>query len=148
MREDIIATKKEKLAKLTEAFGTAYPESATRSHTSKGVIEQFDSLNGTDKRVSVVGRVRSLRVMGKIAFCHLEDGVGKIQGFFSLETLGEGPFSLFKETVELGDFLSITGTVFLTKQDEKSIHVEKWEILSKSLLPIPTEIYGLKADEE
>ena len=148
MREDIIATKKEKLAKLTEAFGTAYPESATRSHTSKGVIEQFDSLNGTDKRVSVVGRVRSLRVMGKIAFCHLEDGVGKIQGFFSLETLGEGPFSLFKETVELGDFLSITGTVFLTKQDEKSIHVEKWEILSKSLLPIPTEFYGLKDDEE
>src|SRR3989344_3098806 len=110
MREDIIATKKEKLAKLTEAFGTAYPESATRSHTSKGVIEQFDSLNGTDKQVSVVGRVRSLRVMGKIAFCHLEDGTGKIQGFFSEEMLnlvevpGENKqFSLFKATVELGD---------------------------------------------
>src|SRR3989338_922400 len=134
MREDIIATKREKLAKLIATFGTAYPESTPRTHTSQQVLDQFDSLNGTDKQVSVVGRVRSLRVMGKIAFCHLEDGAGQIQGFFSLETLGEGPFSLFKETVELGDFLSITGTVFLTKQDEKSIHVEKWEILSKSLL--------------
>lgn len=148
MREDIIATKKEKLAKLTEAFGTAYPEKSTRTHTSKEVLDQFESLNGTDKKVAVVGRVRSLRVMGKIAFCHLEDGTGQIQGFFSLETLGEELFSLFKGTVELGDFLSITGTVFLTKQDEKSIRVSKWEMLSKSLLPIPTEFYGLKDEEE
>ncbi|MDP3957479.1 MAG: lysine--tRNA ligase [bacterium] len=148
MREDIIATKKEKLTKLTEAFGTAYPERATRTHTNKEVLDQFGSLNGTDKQVAVVGRVRSLRVMGKIVFCHLEDGTGQIQGFFSLETLGEKPFSLFKETIELGDFLSVTGTVFLTKQDEKSIRVEKWGILSKSLLPIPTEFYGLKDEEE
>lgn len=155
MREDIIATKKEKLAKLTEAFGTAYPEKTTRTHTSKEVLDQFESLNGTDKQVAVVGRVRSLRVMGKIAFCHLEDGTGQIQGFFSSEILdssdapgGNKWFSLFKDTVELGDFLSITGMVFLTKQDEKSIRVEKWAILSKSLLPIPTEFYGLKDEEE
>lgn len=155
MREDIIATKKEKLAKLTEAFGTAYPERTTRTHTSQEVLDQFESLNGTDTQVSVVGRVRSLRVMGKIAFCHLEDGAGQIQGFFSEELLNPAGtpgetnwFSLFKETVELGDFLSVTGTVFLTKQNEKSIRVEKWAILSKSLLPIPTEFYGLKDEEE
>jgi len=92
MREDIVATKKDKLAKLTTAFGTAYPESSLRTHTNKDVLDQFDRLNGTDGRVSIVGRVRSLRVMGKIAFCHLEDGTGKIQGFFSLETLGEEAF--------------------------------------------------------
>ncbi|OGI14096.1 MAG: lysine--tRNA ligase [Candidatus Moranbacteria bacterium RIFCSPHIGHO2_12_FULL_54_9] len=155
MREDIIATKREKLAKLIATFGTAYPESTPRTHTSQQVLDQFDSLNGTDKQVSVVGRVRSLRVMGKIAFCHLEDGAGQIQGFFSEEMLnlvevpGENKqFSLFKETVELGDFLSVTGTVFLTKQNEKSIRAEKWIILSKSLLPIPTEFYGLKDEEE
>ncbi|MFZ2187884.1 MAG: lysine--tRNA ligase [Candidatus Moraniibacteriota bacterium] len=148
MREDIIATKKEKLAKLTTAFGTAYPESALRTHTSQEILDQFERLSDTEQQVSVVGRVRSLRVMGKIAFCHLEDGAGKIQGFFSLETLGDAAFALFKETIELGDFLSMTGTVFLTKQDEKSIRVEKWVILSKSLLPIPTEFYGLKDEEE
>ena len=148
MREDIVVTKKDKLAKLTTAFGTAYPESSLRTHTNKDVLDQFDRLNGTDGRVSIVGRVRSLRVMGKIAFCHLEDGTGKIQGFFSLETLGEEAFLLFKETVDLGDFLSLTGSVFLTKQDEKSVRVEKWQMLSKSLRPIPTEFYGLKDEEK
>ncbi len=148
MREDIISIKKDKLTKLTTAFGTAYPESVVRTHTNKDVLDQFDRLSGTDEKVSVVGRVRSLRVMGKIAFCHLEDGSGKLQGFFSLETLGDEAFLLFKETVDLGDFLSLTGLVFLTKQDEKSVRVEKWQMLSKSLRPIPTEFYGLKDEEE
>lgn len=148
MREDIVSIKKDKLTKLTTVFGTAYPESVVRTHTNKDVLDRFDRLSGTDEKVSVVGRVRSLRMMGKIAFCHLEDGSGKIQGFFSLETLGDEAFLLFKETVDLGDFLSLTGPVFLTRQDEKSVRVEKWQMLSKSLRPIPTEFYGLKDEEE
>ncbi len=148
MREDILQTKHEKLAKLQEQFGSAYPEKAKRSHTITEALEQFDVLNGTDKKISIVGRVRSLRVMGKIAFAHLEDGMGKMQGFFSLETLGEEKFRLLKETIELGDFLSLTGSVFLTKQNEKSVKVEEWNILSKSLLPLPAEFYGLKDEEQ
>ncbi len=157
MREDIIATKEEKLRKLTEAFGSAYPEKCVRTHTNRQILEQFDDLKETnpEKPVTVVGRVRSVRVMGKIAFCHIEDGTGKIQGFFSEEMLApvENPgekqwFSVFKETVDAGDFISMTGVPFLTKQDEKSIRVEKWEMLSKSMRPIPTEFYGLKDEEE
>lgn len=155
MREDILAVKHEKLAKLVSAAGTAYPEKAFRTHTNQEVLERFDEFNGTATQVSVVGRVRSLRTMGKIAFCHVEDGSGKIQGFFSQEMLApvdvpqdKDTFTLFKETVELGDFISMTGTVFLTKQNEKSIRVENWQMLSKSLLPLPTEFYGLKDEEE
>lgn len=148
MREDILATKEEKLAKVQAAFGTAYPETAERTHTSQQVLEDFDALNGTDKQVSVVGRVKSLRVMGKIAFCHIEDGTEKIQGFFSVDAMGAEPFALFKETVDMGDFIAVTGTVFLTKQNEKSVRVEEWQMLSKSLRPIPTEFYGLKDEEE
>lgn len=148
MREDILTAKLEKLTKLTEAFGTAYPETVQRTGTCQEVLAQFEALNGTDNRVSIVGRVKSLRVMGKIAFCHIEDGSGKMQSFFSLETLEEEGFKLFKETVDLGDFIAVTGTVFLTKQDEKSVRVEKWQMLSKSLRPIPTEFYGLKDEEE
>ncbi len=155
MREDILETKREKLATLSAQFGTAYPEKAERTHTVAKVLEQFESLNGTDKKVSIVGRVRSLRVMGKIAFAHLEDGTGKMQGFFSEEMLApvdkpedKSSFALFKETIEIGDFLSITGTVFLTKQNERSVRVEAWQMLSKSLLPLPTEFYGLKDEEQ
>jgi lysyl-tRNA synthetase class 2 len=147
MREDILSVKHEKLAKIVTALGSAYPEKARRTDTNQAVLDRFDELNGTATQVSVVGRVRSLRVMGKIAFCHVEDGSGKIQGFFSVEALGDEPFKLFKETVELGDFISMTGTVFLTKQNEKSVRVESWQMLSKSLLPLPTEFYGLKDEE-
>lgn len=148
MREDILTTKLEKLDKVKASFGTAYPETVERTHSNAEVLEQFDALNGTDTKVSVVGRVKSLRVMGKIAFCHVEDGSGKLQTFISLETLGEQSFKLFKETVDLGDFIAVSGPVFLTKQDEKSVRAEKWQMLSKSLRPIPTEFYGLKDEEE
>ncbi|MFZ1655061.1 MAG: lysine--tRNA ligase [Candidatus Moraniibacteriota bacterium] len=154
MREDILSIKHEKLGRLMAAVGSAYPEKAVRTHTNQEVLDRFNDLNGTDEKVSVVGRVRSLRVMGKIAFCHIEDGSGKIQGFFSQELLApddapqdKSKFALFKETVELGDFISMTGTVFLTKQNEKSVRVESWQMLSKSLLPLPTEFYGLKDEE-
>lgn len=155
MREDILTTKLEKLAKLRAAFGDVYPERIERTYTCERVLTEFDALNGKGIQVSVVGRVKSLRVMGKIAFCHLEDGTGKMQAFFSEETLtsveipeGRNPFTLFKETIEIGDFIAVSGTAFLTKQNEKSIRVEKWQILSKSLRPIPTEFYGLKDEEE
>ncbi len=154
MREDILIAKHEKLAKLVAALGTAYPEKALRTHTNREVIDRFDEWNGTPTKISVVGRVRSLRTFGKIAFCHIEDGSGKIQGFLSEECLAasdtsqsQSAFLLFKETVELGDFLSITGTVFRTKQNEKTIRVEHWQMLAKSLLPLPTEFYGLKDEE-
>lgn len=155
MREDILETKREKLTKLIEARGTAYPEKAERTHEVSQLLDQFDALNGTEEKVSIVGRVRSLRVMGKIAFAHIEDGTGKMQGFFSEEMLApvempsdKSSFALFKETVEIGDFLSITGTVFETNQKEKSIRVETWQMLSKSLLPLPAEFYGLKDEEQ
>lgn len=147
MREDILSVKHEKLTKIIEAFGSAYPEKAARTHANQEVLDRFDELDGTDTQISVVGRVRSLRVMGKIAFCHVEDGSAKLQAFLSLEALGEESFRLFKETVELGDFISITGPVFMTKQDEKSVRVEAWQMLAKSLLPLPTEFYGLKDEE-
>ncbi|PIV86530.1 MAG: lysine--tRNA ligase, partial [Candidatus Moranbacteria bacterium CG17_big_fil_post_rev_8_21_14_2_50_41_107] len=129
MREDILTMRREKLALLTKERGTAYPENAPRTHTNEEATTQFDVLSTSEENVSLVGRIRSLRVMGKIAFCHLEDGSGQMQGFFSLEMLGEESFRLFKSTVETGDFLSITGTLFLTKQNEKSVHVTTWQML-------------------
>jgi len=154
MREDILETKLEKLKTIQEFGMEAYPEKCERSMTNSEALEQFDSLNGTDKQISLVGRVRSLRIMGKIAFCHIEDGTGKIQGFFSEQMLAsiDAPsenkmFTLFKDTVEIGDFISVTGTVFLTKQNERSVRVEDWKMLSKNIRPIPTEYFGLKDEE-
>jgi lysyl-tRNA synthetase class 2 len=148
MREDLLKTKLDKLENIKKSGLDPYPEKAERSDVVAEVLEKFESLNGTDNKVSVVGRVRSLRIMGKIIFFHIEDGTGKIQGFYSEGVLIDNGekilFPLFKDAVEIGDFISITGTVFLTKQNERSIRVEKWQMLSKNIRPIPSEYYGLK----
>lgn len=149
MREDILTTKLEKLARLKEAFGNVYPEKVIRTKKIGDFLARFEVATETEQ-VSLVGRVKSLRVMGKIAFAHIEDGTGKVQIFCSQSVgkMSEEVFTLFKENVEMGDFISVTGFKLLTKQGEPSLTVETWQMLSKSLRPIPTEFYGLKDEEE
>lgn len=148
MREDIITAKEEKLGRLAEVAGSAYPEKTPRTHTNVEALDSFDALAADGNEVSLAGRVRSLRVMGKIAFAHIEDGSGKIQVFLSEGEIGHDAFALFSDNIESGDFIGATGTMFLTKKGEKTLSAKSWRILSKSMRPIPTEFYGLKDEEE
>lgn len=148
MREDILTTKLEKLAKLRDAFGEVYPEKTGRTLTNAAALARFDELSASGEEVVLVGRVRSFRPMGKIAFVHIEDGSMKIQLFLSEKTLGSEQSKLFVDTVELGDFVEASGPLFLTKQNEQTLEVRSWKVLTKSLRPIPTEFYGLKDEEE
>jgi lysyl-tRNA synthetase class 2 len=148
MRADIVTTRNEKLKRLTEAFGTVYPEHSGRTHTSAEALSRFEELEGSEALVTLAGRVRSLRSMGKIAFVHIEDESGKFQLFLAENHLGEEPFRLFVETVEIGDFVAATGPLFTTKQGEKSLEAHSWIILAKALRPVPTEHFGLKDEEE
>lgn len=148
MLENIIATRKEKLERLRAECGEAYPEVTHRTHTNAEAVSKFEVLSGEDAVISLVGRVRSLRPMGKILFAHIEDESGKIQIFLKKGTVPDELFSLFFDCVDIGDFLEVTGTLFLTKQDEKTLAVTSWRMLSKSLLPMPSEFYGLKDEEE
>ncbi len=148
MREDIVATRKEKLEYIRAFFGDAYPETSVRTHTNAEAIENFDTLSEEKTVISIVGRIRSLRTMGKIAFAHIEDESGKMQIFFRVGALPDDQFTAFKNGVDIGDFVEATGTLFVTKQAEKTIEVSSWRMLSKSLLPMPAEFYGLKDEEE
>lgn len=146
MREDIIQTKLDKLDALKQAGEAVYPEKSKRSMTNADALDQFDALQGKD--IFLVGRVKSLRSMGKVVFAHIEDESGKIQVFFKKDEMDENRFNLFAKTVEMGDFIEVCGTLFLTKQEEKTIQAKEWKMLGKSMRPIPTEFYGLKDEEE
>lgn len=148
MREDILKTKTEKLALLAGYFKSVYPEKTNRTHTNKEAIENFDTLAKAESEIVLVGRIRSLRTMGKIAFTHIEDGDTKIQAFFNEAVLGEEKFSLMIHSLEIGDIIEVKGKLFLTKKEEKTLEVKEWNILSKSMRPVPTEFYGLKDEEE
>ena len=84
----------------------------------------------------------ALRVQGGIIFGDLKDEGGRIQLMFKKGETEE--FELLKDTLDIGDFLEIKGTLFKTKKGEKSILAKQARIIAKSLRPLPQEWYGLE----
>lgn len=143
--EDIIAGRKNKLEAIKQAGLSAYPSVTERTHTNSEILENFDSL--TSAEVTAVGRVRSFRDMGKLAFIHIEDGTAKIQALFKKDEVGESEFNFLIKNIDIGDFLQVTGTLFKTKTEEKTVQAISYKLLAKSLLPLPSEHFGLQDEE-
>jgi lysyl-tRNA synthetase class 2 len=146
MREDILQTKLEKLENIRNSGMDPYPEKTERTNTAAEALADFDKLQA--KNLILVGRVKSFRPMGGSTFAHLEDETGKIQIFLNKKNMPEDLYKLFSKNVELGDFVQVSGKLFKTKQEEKTLEVADWAMLSKNIRPIPTEYYGLKDTEE
>ncbi len=139
---EIQRVRREKLAKLVEMGDDPYEEDKfVISHRSKEIVENYDLLEG--KVVDIAGRIVSRRMMGKASFVHILDAEGKIQGYVKLDEVGEESYKGFKDW-DIGDIISMTGTVFKTRTGEPSIHATHINLLSKSLLPLPEKFHGLK----
>lgn len=138
----------EKLKKIESAGMNPFPASVPRTKTLREVAENFSSLESSGESIAVVGRIVSLRGQGAIMFATLFDGTEKFQAVFKKDVIEGSLFNLFTETVDLGDFISITGTAFTTQRGAVSILVTSWTMATKALLPIPSEHYGLEDVEE
>ncbi len=146
MKESIRRIKLQKLENIKDFKMEPYPEKTGRTITNGEAMEQFDKL--AKKNITLVGRVKSFRPMGGSTFAHIEDETGKIQLFLNKKNISEDKYKLFIKNVEIGDFVEASGKLFKTKQDEKTLEVFDWKILSKNIRPIPTEYYGLKNTEK
>ena len=111
-----------------------------QTHHSAVIKESFEELEG--KTVRVAGRMMSKRIMGKASFCNIQDLKGNIQSYVARDSLGEEEYKGFKK-LDIGDIIGVEGVVFRTKTGEISIHAEKIDLLSKSLLPLPEKFHGL-----
>ncbi len=148
MREDILEAKLEKLKNIQEFGMEAYPEKCERSMSNSEVLESFAELSADSQEdLILLGRVKSNRPMGGSTFAHIEDGAGKIQIFLNKKNMDEAKYKLFVKNIEIGDFVQVSGKLFLTKQNEKTLEVHDWKVLSKNIRPIPTEYFGLKNEE-
>ena len=105
------------------------------------------ALRMMDKEVAVSGRLMAIRGHGAIQFLDLVDESGKIQLVFRKENLSEKNEKLLT-CLDIGDFLAIQGKVFKTKAGEISVLVAEFQLLTKSLRPLPSSWYGLKDVEE
>jgi lysyl-tRNA synthetase class 2 len=145
--EQIIAQRREKIKKLEAAGINPFPYSFNRSHTLAQVLKEFESITGEQTSETVVrtaGRLMTMRDMGKSCFAHIADGTDRLQIYVRKDVVGEDAYKLFQKDVDLGDFVGVEGTAFRTKTNELSIRVTRFELLAKSLRPLPEKYHGLK----
>ncbi|HNV97317.1 MAG TPA: OB-fold nucleic acid binding domain-containing protein, partial [bacterium] len=137
-----------RLERIRELGIDPYPAKAQRDYYIKNVIDKFDDLEKKHPRFFIVGRLRSNRSHGNLTFAQIQDDSGIIQIALSKKEIGDEKYKQFVNLVDVGDFLEINGNCFTTHKGEKSIMVNDWKFLSKSLRPLPEKWHGFKDEEE
>ena len=146
--KQIIDNRLEKLKKIRELGVEPYAYDFTCSNNTSEINDKL-----IDSKVSIAGRIMSLRRMGKASFANIQDQEGRIQLYIARDDVGEDNYNLFKLT-DIGDFVGIEGKVFKTKTDALTIKVSHLTILYISIKPIPDvkekdgEKYNLVSDKE
>lgn len=137
-REQRLASMRELAALGFAPYGRKY-EHEDMSKARDGFVE------GASARLA--GRLMTIRRMGKMNFCTIDDGTGKFQLIFKRDELDETQFKAFK-LLNLGDIIGAEGTLFTTQKGEKSLVVKEWTMLAKALEQPPEKFHGLADREE
>lgn len=144
----IIAARKEKIQKILDLGINPYPYSFKAKHSTDFIIKK-----NSGKKTSLAGRIMSLRRMGKASFLNLQDMNGKVQLFISRDDVNSKTYELFK-LLDIGDLIGVSGSVFITKTNMATLKIEKLELLTKSIRPIPDvkekdgEKFNIVSDKE
>ncbi len=130
----------EKLERLRARGVEPYPHRVKRTHTvveAIAALEAAEAAGEEGSQVAVGGRLRSMRVMGKVTFAHIEDGSGSIQLFLRVNDVGEEIYDMFKRDFDLGDFVGAEGALMRTRTGEISVRVKQVRMLAKAISPLP-----------
>lgn len=141
----LMAARREKLERLRRSGVDPYPVRFERTDTTAEIHQRHPDLEpgaSTGESVSVAGRIMLKRSFGKLVFATIEDASGRIQLFVSKADLDPEAFEGF-EDLDAGDWVGATGEVITTKKGELSVRVESFELLAKSLRPLPEKWHGL-----
>jgi len=144
--------RRDKLAEHRENGLDPFGERYNRTHLAKELQEQYDQfskeeLEEKETRVTIAGRLMTKRGKGKAGFAHIQDLSGQIQLYVRKDQIGEEQYEIFKST-DLGDIVGVTGVMFKTKVGELSVKAQEFQLLTKSLRPLPEKYHGLKDIEQ
>ena len=145
--ENIYELRREKLKQIEALGQETYPRRYDFTHTIPQVLADYsdktaEQLENPRVPVRVAGRIMALRLMGKAAFAHLQQGGQRLQIYVKKDAVGEKGFELYK-LLDLGDHIGASGYLFRTRTGELTVHVEVITFLSKDLLPLPEKWHGL-----
>ena len=133
----------QKMLRLRDRGVEPYPRRAARTHTARAAIDAFtrgEAVQGAQ----LAGRLVSIRDMGKLTFAHLQDGSGKIQLLFRRDTVGAEDYAMLLKDLDLGDFIGAEGNIIKTRTGEITLEVTRFQLLAKTLSPLPEKWHGLK----
>ncbi len=144
---ELVKVRLEKLAALRALGVPPYPAARFEiTRHSDEILKDYAELgvgeHREDAKASLAGRLITIRMHGKSAFAHLQDGRGRLQVYVRLDVVGAESYEIFK-LLEPGDWVGVKGFPFKTKTGEVSLHVESFTVLCKSLHPLPEKWHGL-----
>ncbi|EGB13846.1 lysyl-tRNA synthetase [Pseudodesulfovibrio mercurii] len=144
----VIKTRVEKACLLLDNNIPLYPNNFRRDAEIQDIWREYgeldeEALEGTDAQFTIAGRVVSYRSFGKVTFFHMQDRSGNIQVYAARDELGPDEYQLFKKT-DIGDIVGVTGSLFRTKTGELTVKTRHFQLVTKSMRPLPEKYHGLK----
>ena len=135
--------RRQSLAALRELGINPYPAAMYDVNaTAREITEHYDEAKGNFRQVRIAGRIMTRRIMGSASFCELQDHTGRIQVYIRRDDIcpeGDPTFynTVFKKLLDIGDFVGVEGSAFITKTGELSVHCRRLTLISKSVRPLP-----------
>jgi lysyl-tRNA synthetase, class II len=147
LEDDLLKQRLTRIREIEALGHRPYGRKFDFSHTIPEILAGFGARTAEELvpevRVRVAGRLMTLRHMGKAGFAHLQQNGERLQIYVKKDAVGESDYQLFK-LVDIGDTIGVEGYLFRTRTGELSIHAEKLEFLSKTLLSMPEKWHGLE----
>lgn len=143
---DLIKIRRQKIEQLEKLGITPYPYKYERTHSISAILANFEALAQGEAVVRIAGRIMLKRKMGKSIFADIRDAGERIQVYAKIDIVGPQPFDIF-DLLDIGDIVGCEGTLFVTRTGEKTVRIAKFELLSKSLHPLPDKHAGLTDTE-
>lgn len=147
---DLYQVRLQKLEKLCSEGRNPFQANWSPTHHSQQALAAYreDVCDDEQMEVRIAGRIRVFRVMGKASFIKLQDSAGLIQCYVTRDELPEGEYNQYFKKLDLGDIIGVEGRLFKTKTGEITVRVSAYQLVSKSLRPLPEKWAGLTDDDK
>lgn len=137
----------EKLRAIKDGGRDPYPAKSKRTAIINEAILNFSEWSKKNKKITLVGRLMSIRGHGGAMFADIKDESGKIQLHLRKDEINYKDFKFFKDNIDPGDFIEVSGSLFKTKKGEKTLRIKTIKLLAKTLLQMPEKWHGLSDTE-
>jgi len=147
---DLYQVRLQKLEKLCSDGRDPFQANWQPTHRSQDALAAYreDASDDAQVIVRIAGRIMVFRVMGKASFIKIQDSAGIIQCYVTRDELPEGEYNQYFKKLDLGDIIGVEGRLFKTKTGEITIRVSAYQLVSKSLRPLPEKWAGLTDDDK